>query len=79
MDQPLKVFKSASSFRRAAILLKEAHKQGDFDLLFPLATNFALAAELFMKCLLHLDQVRGRHVHSSLVGKSGYSHRHTQC
>jgi HEPN domain-containing protein len=60
----LKVFKSASSFKRAAALLKQAHKDGDWDMLFPFATNSAHAAELFMKCLMHLDGVSVPKTHS---------------
>jgi HEPN domain-containing protein len=60
----MKVFKSASSFKRAAGLLKQAHEDGDWDMLFPFATNSALAAELFMKCLMHLDGVKVPQAHS---------------
>src|SRR5579859_7823968 len=61
---PFKVFNSACSFRRAATLLKEAYKNGESELNYPLATNAAFAAELFMKCLLYLDAVIVPKTHS---------------
>lgn len=61
--KPLRVFKSACGFRKAAKLLKEPYKNGEDDLLFPLATNLAFAAELFMKCLLYLEAVSVRKQH----------------
>lgn len=53
--KPLGVFKSACGFRKAAKLLKETYKKGEYDLLNPCNVNLAFAAELFIKCLLYLN------------------------
>lgn len=53
---PFRIFKHATAFELATFTLAKGFKQGNEAFRVPFIVNSAFSAELYFKCLLHLEQ-----------------------